>query len=141
MALHSDPVCGMPVAEGEGMHLQREPLQTLWFCSEFCRQEFLRHPHAYAQAAELKRAAEALWSTRRIAYFSMEIALANEIPTYSGGLGVLAGDTLRSCADLQVPVVAVSLVHRQGYFRQEIRDDWQFEHDATWEPQRLLAEM
>lgn len=68
----------------------------------------------------------------------MEIALSNEIPTYAGGLGVLAGDTLRSCADLEVPIVGVSLIHRKGYFRQEIRDDWQFEQDASWEPERIL---
>lgn len=46
----------------------------------------------------------------RIAYFSMEIALRNEIPTYAGGLGVLAGDTMRSAADLDLPMAAVSLV-------------------------------
>ena len=54
---------------------------------------------------------------RSIAYFSMEIALAAEIPTYSGGLGVLAADTVRSAADLKVPMVAVTLLHRKGYFR------------------------
>jgi starch phosphorylase len=51
-----------------------------------------------------------------IAYFSMEICLERSMPTYSGGLGVLAGDTLRSAADLAVPVVAVTLLHRKGYF-------------------------
>ena len=55
-----------------------------------------------------------------IAYFSMEIALDPNIPTYSGGLGVLAGDTLRSAADLGVPLVAVTLAHRKGYFRQHL---------------------
>lgn len=75
------------------------------------------------------------------AYFSMEVALTNDMPTYSGGLGVLAGDTLRSCADLDVPVVGISLVHRRGYFRQEIHDAWQIEHDALWAPERLLQEV
>jgi len=51
-----------------------------------------------------------------VAYFSMEIGLESGIPTYSGGLGVLAGDTIRSAADLDVPMVAVSLLHRRGYF-------------------------
>ena len=51
-----------------------------------------------------------------IAYFSMEIAIAPEIPTYSGGLGVLAGDTLRSAADLGLRLCAVSLLHRKGIF-------------------------
>jgi len=73
----------------------------------------------------------------RIAYFSMEIALRNEIPTYSGGLGVLAGDTLRSAADLELPMVAVTLVSRKGYFRQEIdAAGGQTEHPDTWEPER-----
>ena len=55
-----------------------------------------------------------------VAYFSMEVGLEDSIPTYSGGLGVLAGDTLRSAADVALPMVAVSLVHRKGYFRQRL---------------------
>ena len=55
-----------------------------------------------------------------IAYFTMEIALRPEMHTYSGGLGVLAGDTARSAADLGLPMVFVSLVSRQGYLNQEI---------------------
>lgn len=73
----------------------------------------------------------------RIAYFSMEIALRSEIPTYSGGLGVLAGDTLRSGTDLGLPLVAVSLVSRAGYFKQEIDPmGRQIEHPDAWEPER-----
>lgn len=73
----------------------------------------------------------------RTAYFSMEIALRNEIPTYAGGLGVLAGDTMRSATDLGLPMVAVSLVSRAGFFRQEIDvDGKQLEHAATWDPLR-----
>jgi starch phosphorylase len=56
-----------------------------------------------------------------IAYFSMEIALENRIPTYSGGLGVLAGDTLRAAADLGLPMVGVTLLHRQGSSRSASR--------------------
>ena len=56
----------------------------------------------------------------RVAYFSMEIALHPEIPTYSGGLGVLAGDTLRSAADIGLPMVGITMVSRFGYLRQEI---------------------
>lgn len=71
----------------------------------------------------------------RSAYFSMEIAIASEIPTYAGGLGILAGDTLRSATDLNVPMVAVSLVCRRGYFKQEINDEGQqLEHSELWEP-------
>lgn len=76
----------------------------------------------------------------RIAYLSMEIALANEVPTYSGGLGILAGDTMRSAADLDLPMVAVSLVSRAGYFRQEIDSGGrQTEHPDTWDPARFAS--
>lgn len=72
----------------------------------------------------------------RVAYFSMEIALRSEIPTYSGGLGVLAGDTMRSAVDLELPLVAVSLVSRAGYFRQEITPEGaQIEHPSPWRPE------
>jgi glucan phosphorylase len=56
----------------------------------------------------------------RVAYFSMEVAIASYIPTYSGGLGVLAGDMLRAAADLRVPMIGVTLVHRLGYLEQEL---------------------
>src|SRR3972149_535231 len=73
----------------------------------------------------------------RVAYFSMEIALRSEIQTYAGGLGVLAGDTMRSATDLELPMVAVSLVSRAGYFRQEIdAQGRQLEHAATWDAKR-----
>src|SRR5690606_7074819 len=69
-----------------------------------------------------------------IAYFSMEIALEPEMHTYSGGLGVLAGDTVRSCADLELPVVFVTLVSRAGYLRQEIdAEGRQIDHPDPWE--------
>jgi starch phosphorylase len=68
-----------------------------------------------------------------IAYFSMEIALRPDLPTYSGGLGVLAGDTLRSAADLELPVVAVSLLYRKGYFAQSLDESgWQTESPVAW---------
>ena len=73
----------------------------------------------------------------RVAYFSMEVALRSEIPTYAGGLGVLAGDTVRSAADIALPIVAVSLVSRAGHFRQEIDSAGrQIEHPDPWEPER-----
>ena len=73
----------------------------------------------------------------RIAYFSMEIALRSEIPTYSGGLGILAGDTVRSAADLGLPLVAISLVSRRGHFLQEFdAQGRQVEREAPWEPSR-----
>lgn len=77
---------------------------------------------------------------QRTAYFSMEIALANDIPTYSGGLGILAGDTMRTAADLEIPMVAVSLVCRAGYFKQEIdAGGRQLEHADSWEPACLAT--
>ena len=75
----------------------------------------------------------------RVAYFSMEICLEQTIPTYSGGLGVLAGDTLRSAADLAVPVVAVTLAHRKGYFRQQLdATGHQTESASEWRPEERL---
>lgn len=64
----------------------------------------------------------------------MEIALEEGIPTYSGGLGVLAGDMMRSAADLGVPMVCVTLASRAGYFRQEIADGAQVERPEHWDP-------
>jgi glycogen phosphorylase len=79
------------------------------------------------------------FSQRRIAYFSMEIALSSALPTYSGGLGMLAGDTLRSAADTAAPMVAVSLVHRRGYFRQHLDAvGQQTESDVPWTPETML---
>jgi starch phosphorylase len=76
----------------------------------------------------------------RVAYFSMEIALEPDIPTYSGGLGILAGDTLRSAADLGTPVVAVTLTYRKGYFRQILDNSGnQFEQPQEWDPENQLA--
>ena len=69
----------------------------------------------------------------RIAYSSMEIGLELEIPTYSGGLGILAGDTIRAAADLQVPMVAMTLLHRKGYFYQRLdATGWQREEPVDW---------
>ncbi|MHA1263624.1 MAG: alpha-glucan family phosphorylase [Candidatus Helarchaeota archaeon] len=70
----------------------------------------------------------------RIAYFSMEIAIKSDIPTYSGGLGVLAGDLIRSAADLEIPMVAVALTYSGGYFYQVIdHDGLQYEKELRWE--------
>ena len=77
--------------------------------------------------------------SRTIAYFTMDIAIESEIPTYSGGLGILAGDMIRSAADLGVPMVAVTLLHRKGYFEQHL--DYQgnqSEGPSHWSPEKLL---
>ncbi|WP_263381974.1 alpha-glucan family phosphorylase [Granulicella arctica] len=78
-------------------------------------------------------------SQREVAYFSMEIALSPALPTYSGGLGMLAGDTLRSAADIAAPMVAVTLAHRRGYFRQMLdKVGQQTESDVPWTPETTL---
>lgn len=77
-----------------------------------------------------------------VAYFSMEIALEPGIPTYAGGLGVLAGDTLRSAADLRIPLVGVTLLSRYGYFRQRLdQDGQQHEEPVGWNVDEHLREL
>jgi len=69
----------------------------------------------------------------KIAYFSMEIGIAPDIPTYAGGLGILAGDMIFSAADMKVPMVAVTLLHRKGYFYQRLdHTGWQREEPVHW---------
>ena len=77
-----------------------------------------------------------------IAYLSMDVAIDSDIPTYSGGLGILAGDVLRSAADLGVPIVAVSLLHRKGYFDQRLdaRGN-QLESPSQWLPENRLESL
>lgn len=73
-----------------------------------------------------------------IAYFSMEFGIAEVLPNYSGGLGILAGDHLKSASDLGVPLVAVGLYYRSGYFRQSLTaDGWQHENYPSLDPQGL----
>jgi glycogen phosphorylase len=74
-----------------------------------------------------------------IAYFSMEVGLNPNMPTYAGGLGILAGDTLRAAADVGLPMVGVSLLHRKGYFRQHLdARGQQTETTCEWTPQQFL---
>jgi len=78
---------------------------------------------------------------RFVAYFSMEIALQNAMPSYSGGLGVLAGDTVRAAADIRLPMVAVSLLYRKGYFAQRLAEDGtQTEEPVQWRVEDFLTE-
>lgn len=75
----------------------------------------------------------------KIAYFSMEIGIQNDIPTYSGGLGVLAGDTIRAGADLNLPMVAVTLLVKKGYFTQELDEHGrQTELPVLWDPSNYM---
>jgi starch phosphorylase len=77
-----------------------------------------------------------------IAYFSMEIGLDPGMPTYSGGLGILAGDTIRSAANLKIPMIAVTLLHRKGYFFQKLDETgWQTEEPVEWSIDDFLTEL
>jgi starch phosphorylase len=117
--------------------------QTFFFCSDLCKKLFDEEPEKYGKPTGISEA-EVMEKERSIAYFSMEIAIDPRLPTYSGGLGVLAGDTLRSCADLKVPVVAVTLLYEKGYFFQKLDEEGsQDELPAHWKPEdylRLLPE-
>ncbi len=81
-------------------------------------------------------------TNRQIAYFSMEVALDVTLPTYSGGLGVLAGDTLRAAADMALPVVAVTLLYRRGFFQQGLdARGRQAEAPVQWDPAEQLRRL
>ncbi len=133
--LPKDPVCGMPVDPKTACSARLDG-HVVYFCSNFCRQEFFRRPggeHSIVHEAG---------PNRRIAYFSMEVAIDPRMPTYAGGLGVLAGDTLHSCADLRVPVVGVTLLWRGGAFLADPpARGGGTERPASWTPERLLTEL
>jgi starch phosphorylase len=85
-------------------------------------QEYLRSKHTWGA-----RHAGVLWA-RPVAYFSAEFGLHESLPIYSGGLGILAGDHIKSASDLGIPLVGVGLYYDQGYFRQRLdQDGWQHE--------------
>jgi starch phosphorylase len=114
-----DPTCGVPVDPEKTQFRVEKWGKTYYFCSHYCMRSFLETP--------------------RVAYFSMEIAVKNDIPTYSGGLGVLAGDTVRSCADLKIPLVAITLVSHEGYFKQELTEEGQqLESPDKWNPSESM---
>lgn len=114
-----DPICGMPIDTEKARFKVEIRGGSYYFCNEEHKRSFLESP--------------------RIAYFSMEVGLKNEMPTYSGGLGVLAGDFISSSADLRIPLVAVTLLSRKGYLKQKI-SEWgdQTEYPEDWEPAKFL---
>ena len=72
----------------------------------------------------------------------MEVGLDSGMPTYSGGLGVLAGDTLRAAADLGLPMIGVTLLHRKGYFHQTLDANGnQTQRPVTWRYEEILDPM
>jgi starch phosphorylase len=132
-----DPVCGMSVLSLGGLATVHKD-QAVYFCSEYCRRKFLEQPARYLAALIAPSYAEAK-ENRLVAYFSMEVAVGQSMPTYSGGLGVLAGDTLKSGADLRVPMVGVSLLYRKGYFDQRLSERGeQHESPVQWRPEHFL---
>lgn len=114
--MNRDPVCGMIGKEEFKYEYKTE---VFYFCSGLCRDEFANSPERYLKPSQVSDEIEEN-KERRVAYFSMEIGIDSQIPTYSGGLGVLAGDTIKSCADLKVPIVAVTILYEKGYFLQKL---------------------
>jgi starch phosphorylase len=117
-----DPVCGMPLSEKEAQFKAEARGRTYYFDSDYCR-------HAFMEG-------------ERVAYFSMEVGLSNEMHSYSGGLGILAGDMIRSSADLRIPMVAVTLVAHKGYLKQILtKEGRQIEHPDEWNPAEFMTEI
>ena len=118
------PVCGTKLDIGNMKTRLEIVCDDFWgkkfcFCSKNCKRHFFEDP--------------------KIAYFSMEIGITNDIPTYSGGLGVLAGDIVKASADLKLQMVALTLVSRKGYFKQKItKEGEQQESPNNWDPSKSL---
>ena len=111
-----DLICGMTAKEEFKFEYKGK---IFYFCSNLCKNEFQNSPDKYLKHRHRSYDAEKI-KERKIAYFSMEIGMDSSIPTYSGGLGILAGDFIKSCADLKVPLVAVTLLYERGYFNQRL---------------------
>jgi len=85
---------------------------------------------------------ECIKKENKIAYFTMEICVDSKIPTYSGGLGILAGDTIRSAADLGVPMIGITLLYKKGYLKQKINQNGdQQELAEDWNPHDYLIKL
>jgi starch phosphorylase len=114
-----DPVCGFPLTPEKTNFKTVFLGKQYFFDSEYCMRNFVHGA--------------------KVAYFSMEIGVDSNVPTYSGGLGVLAGDVVRSSADLRLPLVAVTLVSKKGYLKQKIASDGrQLESSDDWEPSKFM---
>ena len=114
-----DPICGMSLELNETKFKSEFLTKQCYFDSEYCMRSFIEGP--------------------RVAYFSMEIGIKSNIPTYSGGLGILAGDVVRSSADLRIPLVAVTLLCKEGYLKQKITPDGvQLEYPEKWDPSKFM---
>ena len=135
-----DPVCGMKASEELGIFSEYQG-KRYYFCSQLCKASFEKAPQKYIGLFK-QAVLPHIESNVRIAYFSMEIGIDSQIPTYSGGLGILAGDTLKACADMRVPVVGVTLLYRKGYFHQKLDTDGnQQELPMEWNPENHLRRL
>ncbi|MEX2080177.1 MAG: alpha-glucan family phosphorylase, partial [Dehalococcoidia bacterium] len=128
------------LAGGRWEALERNPVRLLQSLTSEQKERFAADEGLVARVTRARESLEAYLARPRrvpvpeltdgdvIAYFSLEFALAECLPNYSGGLGVLAGDHLKSASDLGLPLVGVGLLYRQGYFQQSLRPDgWQAE--------------
>lgn len=114
-----DPVCGIQVD-------QNTPYKA----------KFLGIEYSFDSDYSLKTYVEG----PRVAYFSMEIGVNPNMPTYSGGLGILAGDVIRSSADLKIPLIALTLLCKKGYLKQKLTlDGWQTEAPEEWNPAEFMT--
>ena len=114
-----DPVCGTILDPNKAEYDVEFLGRQYYFDSEYCLNSFIEDA--------------------KVAYFSMEIGINTDVPTYSGGLGVLAGDVVRSSADLRLPLVAVTLVSKKGYLKQKITPDgWQMDYPEEWDPSKFM---
>ena len=133
---------------------EHNPRRLLAEVSEFRLMQMATDPmyiarvHNLAESFDQYMADTRTWSPRSggkkitpespVAYFCAEYGVHNSLPLYSGGLGMLAGDHLKSASDLHLPLIAVGLLYRYGYFRQRLtRDGWQEEHYGETHPSQL----
>jgi starch phosphorylase len=132
---------------------EHNPRRLLAEVSEFRLMQMATDPQYCARVAKLGESFDAYMTDERVwtppgggaithanpvAYFCAEYGIHVSLPLYSGGLGILAGDHLKSASDLRLPLVAVGLLYRYGYFRQRLtRDGWQEEHYGVTHPQVL----
>src|SRR3990172_3113003 len=136
-AMAIDPVCKMVVMEDSSTERVEYRKKTYHFCGKGCKEQFEKDPEYY-----LGKGTVQMNGHLAVAYFSMEVGLEAEMPTYSGGLGALAGDTIRAAADLKIPMVAVTLLHRQGYCRQKLEGEGnQTEEPVEWKVEDYLQEL
>jgi len=135
MYLVKDVICGMMVDPHTSLTAVYQN-ESFYFCSDLCKRTFSENTENFVSPSGTLLSVLGKTS-RRIAYFSMEVGVDPRMPIYSGGLGILAGDTLKSCADLKIPMVGVTLLYTHGYFDQKLDESGnQQEIPTSWEPSR-----